>query len=341
MTTARFGDIGKRLVNLSLVCLTTGLMTACGSGVPGGPTRSAPASAAPVVTAHGTPGPVAESTPTPAPVSIIGEFDAGGAGWAMTNAGNALWIQVDPPVDAIVRIDVATGSTAPAVPGGHKPKAGEEGLWVVGGDWLVRVDPATGNETLRIPMGGAFALADGAVWLFNDEGLHRIDATTGEVGNPVGPSLSSVCGSSKDLVVAFDSAWVACKEGKVVRVEISSGDLTTITTAAGAHTFTVTDDAVWVTNYQAGSVSRIDPEANQVTTIAGAGSGVGITSGGGYVWAATSTGIAKIDPATNSIAVVIEFGAGDYYELVWDEGIIWVSTRGSRVLKVDPSKPTP
>ena len=273
--------------------------------------------------------------------AIIGEFDAGGAGWAMAKAGGALWVQVDLPVDAIVRIDVATGSAIPAVPGGWKAKAGPEGLWVVCCDWLVRVDPATGSEMLRVPMGGAFALGDGAVWLMNDAGLLRIDPSTGAVEEPIGPGLATVCGSSKDLVIAFQSAWLACKEGHVVRIDISSGAATTIPTARGAHTFTVTDDAVWVTNYEAGSVSRIDRDTNEVSTIEGAGSGVGITSGGGYVWAATPTGIAKIDPATTSIVDVLDLGPGLYYELVWDDGIIWASTRGNRIFQVDPSVASP
>jgi hypothetical protein len=300
------------------------MLVACASG-------TAP-SASPVASL------VIPATPTPPPVAIMGEFDAGGDGWAMTKTDGALWIQVDPPVDAIVRIDVATGATTSAVPSGWKPKSGPEGLWVVCCNWLARVDPATGHETLRIPMGGAFALADGAVWLFNDLGLHRIEADSGTIGEPIGPDLSTVCESAKDLAIAFDSAWVACKEGKVVRVEIPSGEATSIDTAAGAHTLAVTESAVWVTNYQAGNVSRIDPETNEVTTIENVGGGVGITSGGGYVWAATGIGIAKIDPATASIVQHIDLGPGAYYELVWDDGIIWASTRGSRVLKVDPSR---
>jgi hypothetical protein len=343
MTTYSLGGIGKRFAALGLVCLTTGVTSACTTAAPapGGATGSAPGSATPVATAHETSSPLVKPTPTAQPGAIIGEFDVGGAGYAMTRAGGAVWIQVDSPVDAIVRIDIATGSSKPAVPLGWKAKSGSEGIWVVCCDWLVRVDPATGQETLRIPMGGALALGDGAAWLFNDRGLHRIDPSTGKIGNPVGPSISSVCESPKDLLVAFAGAWLACKEGKVVRVDIASGAGTSIPTAAGSHTLTVGGDAVWVTNYQAGSVSRIDPKTNQVTMVAGAGSGVGITSGGGFVWAATPNGIAKIDPATASIVGAIDLGVGEYYELVWDEGTIWVSTRENRVLKVDASKAMP
>jgi streptogramin lyase len=226
-----------------------------------------------------------------------------------------------------------------AVVAGHRPKSGDEGLWVVGADWLARIDPTTGEEMLRVPMGGTLALGDGAAWLANESGLLRINAETGEVGEPIAPGFASTCADQHDLAIAFASAWLACKlEGQVVRIDLATGEQTGIATAAGTNRFTVTEEAVWVTNYVAGSVSRIDPRTNGVSTIDGAGSGVGITSGGGYVWASTPTGIAKIDPATASIVGEVELGPGEYYELVWDDGVIWVSTRGSRILKVDPSE---
>jgi hypothetical protein len=340
MTRLRTSGVRRRITALALACIATGLTGACTTGSP----SVAPQPPAGAETAAPTKQPTASRrvapTPTPAPAGILGSLDAGGAGWSLAMAGSALWIQVDAPVDAIVRIDIATGTAAPAVPLGHKVKAGSEGVWIVGGDWLARVDPVTVKETLRVPMGGAFALGDGAAWLFNERGLHRIDAASGAIGKPIGPNLETVCSSPKDLLIAFDSAWVACKEGKVVRVDLTGGDVTPVTTGSGAHTFATADDAVWVTNYQAGSVSRIDPGTNEVTTIAGVGSGVGITVGDGYVWAAARSGIAKIDPATASIVGTVPLGPGDYYDLVWDDGIIWASTRGNRVLKVDTAKAT-
>ena len=339
MTRLRTSGVRRRIAALGLACVTSGLTGACTTGTLGGapPSNASASTAAPTIQPTASP---RLRTPMPTPAGLLGSLDAGGAGWSLAVTGGALWIQVDPPVDAIVRIDIATGTTTPAVPRGHKVKAGSEGLWIVGGGWLARVDPASARETLRVPMGGAFALDDGAVWLFNEVGLHRIDATNGAIGKPIGPDLATVCGDTKDMLIAFASAWVACKEGMVVRVDLASGDVTPVTTEAGAHTLATTDDAVWVTNYQAESVSRIDPATNEVTTIAGVGSGVGITVGDGHVWAATGTGIAKIDPQTATIVGTVLLGRGDYYDLVWDDGIIWTSTRGNRVLKVDPAKAT-
>jgi streptogramin lyase len=255
----------------------------------------------------------------------------------MTKVGTALWIQVDSPVDAIVRIDVESGVAEPVVSGAIKTRSGAEGVWVACCDGIARVDAATGKELLRVPLDGAFALAEGTVWTLSERGIQRLDPGTGAVVGKSVDSIDSYECQSKDMIVAFGSAWLACKEGKVVRIDASSGKVTSITTERGAHTFAVTDATVWVTNYQAGSVSRIDPATNLVTTIQGAGSGVGITSGGGYVWASTPRGIAKIDPATAAIVGTVYLGPGSYYELVWDDGVIWASTRGSRVLKVDPS----
>jgi len=42
-----------------------------------------------------------------------------------------------------------------------------------------------------------------------------------------------------------------------------------------------------------------------------------------------------------AIVDTIAIGLGEYYELVWDDGVIWASTRGNRILKVDVSNPTP
>ena len=252
----------------------------------------------------------------------------------------ALWIQVDPPVDAIVRLDVVSGQARPAVPGGHSVESGPEGLWVVGEDWLARVDPADGSELLRVDVGGDFALGGGYVWIFNREGLHQIDPDSGKVVAVMARGVADLCYERAGVVVAFDSAWLACKEGKVLRLALPSAEVTEIATDGGSHTFAVTDTAVWVTNYISNTVSRIDPRTNRETRVRGVGAGIGITTGDGYVWASSGQGIAKIDPATASVAEILNVGTGaggNLYELVWENGIIWASTRSERVLRIDPS----
>lgn len=289
------------------------------------------------VAACAAPGP---PTPSPTPrTAVIGTFNAGGAGWAMAKAGNYLWIQVDPPVDAMVRINVATGAAEPMIPGGAKARSGRDGLWVACCDGVARIDPESGEQLLLVPMDGAYTVGDEGVWILTEsEGLQRVDPQTGALGAGSGPFDGSVCREGwKDLVVAFGSGWLACKIGDVMRIDIETGMATVFPTGPGAHTFAVTDEAVWVTNYQAGgSVSRIDPVTNNVRTTPDAGSGIGITVGDGFIWASTGTGIAQIDPETGNILREFPIGSGWFYELVWDDGVIWASTTLNDVLKVDP-----
>ena len=69
----------------------------------------------------------------------------------------------------------------------------------------------------------------------------------------------------------------------------------------------VANDSVWIANHRGGSVARIDPATNEVTTIAfRPGDRVGnvISSGGGAVWVDLYTAIGRIDVATNKATVI-------------------------------------
>jgi hypothetical protein len=265
---------------------------------------------------------------------VLREIDLGYAGWGMTMAGGALWIQVDPPTDAIVRVDLPTSDVTRSIQGGHLPRFGGAGLWVVGGDFLASVDPATGAELLRVGTYGQLAVTDDAVWIINESGLHEIDPADGQVRRTTKP-LDLGCGDPSQLTMAFDSAWLACKEGSVKRIDPDSGEVTSIVMGAGTHTFHVSDVAVWATNYRAGTTGRIDPETNEVTTIQGVGSGVGITEGGGLVWVATSNELVGLAPDGTEKRRVAVPTSWFWYDLVWTAEGIWGTTAGPTVYLID------
>jgi virginiamycin B lyase len=283
----------------------------------------------------GRPSSSAASASATEPSAVLAMFDVGGDGWAMAATRDHLWIQVDEPVDSIVRVDKRTGEATPMVPKGHRPEQGPSGLWVVGGDWVVNVDPTTGKQSRRVPHGGGFTMAGGHGWLDADDGtVYRVNLKTGKLAT-VASHDPALCASRKDIAMAFGVVWLACKEGHVVKLPLDGGEPSVIPTGLGSHTFAVTDEALWVTNYEEGTMSRIDPRTEEVTTTKGVGSGIGITVGGGYVWSSDSMGIAKIDPLTGKVVDHLTVAPGSYYELVWDEGVIWASTRGSDLLKID------
>ena len=177
-------------------------------------------------------------------------------------------------------------------------------------------------------------MAEGSGWVRSKDGaVSKVDLSTGKVRR-VATVAPEGC-IQKDIAMAFGAVWLACKEGHVMRVPLDGTKPAVIPTGLGAHTFALTEDAVWVSNYlDGGSVSRIDPRTRAVTTIPEVGSGVGIAVGGGFVWTGDSGGIARIDPATARIVGHLAVPPGSYYDLAWDDGVLWASTRGSDLLKI-------
>jgi len=83
---------------------------------------------------------------------------------------------------------------------------------------------------------------------------------------------------------------------------------------------------VWTLNQGDGSVSRVDPQTNEVVAtiqvgIPGAGSDISV--GEGFVWVtAKNVPLTKIDPATNKVVVQFVGKGGDALRV--GQGAIWL-----------------
>ena len=99
------------------------------------------------------------------------------------------------------------------------------------------------------------------------------------------------------------------------------------------------EGALWVTNANDGTVSRIDPLTRTVRqTITVGSSPSGIAVGGGAVWAANHLDgtVSRIDPATNTVVDPISVGNGPL-AVAFGEGAVWVSNSSDRTLsRLDP-----
>ena len=99
-------------------------------------------------------------------------------------------------------------------------------------------------------------------------------------------------------------------------------------------------DSLWVRNRQLELV-RIDPETAEVlATIKGFGisPSLGLSFGGGYVWASVMNpyGIGAVDPDTNEIVNHIDLPGSTFMDSYWLDGSLWVSTAfDQRLLQVD------
>ena len=254
-------------------------------------------------------------------------IDLGGAAWSTVYGFGGAWIQVDPPVDQLVKVDAATGTVTMTVDGGTAAAIGTDAVWVtVGGQETRKIDPVTGEVLLTVATSGSYlAIGAGSVWVPTTDGIARIDPDTGDVV----ATIPIVGGSVTDLAADDTGVWVTDKgAGLVRRIDPETNAVVAeIPTGAGAHDLAIDASGVWVTNYRGGTVSRIDPATNEVVaTIEGVGSGVGIAAGGGAIWVSTQgLGISRIDPETNEVVLVAELD-GWSYGVAYGDGELWVSS---------------
>jgi YVTN family beta-propeller protein len=110
----------------------------------------------------------------------------------------------------------------------------------------------------------------------------------------------------------------------------------------------VGEDAVWVTNTDDNTVSRIDPATRNVQTVPVGNSPSGITTGGGAVWVANGLDgtVSRIDPGTNTVVQTIGVGNGPL-GIAYGAGSVWVANTGDgTITRIDaetgaPAKPSP
>jgi YVTN family beta-propeller protein len=228
----------------------------------------------------------------------------GGDGTTLAENGSAVWAATFDK-SRIVRVDSGAATSPITVgPGPEHLVSGFGALWTAnkgcldpsnpcpGNGSVSRVDPATGTVQ-TIPVGKEpryVAAGSSSVWAtsFYSDTLTRIDPATAAiaavVAAPKGPS---------GIAEAFGSVWVAGGS------EVWRYDPATLTVTAkialprGAETedLKASADAIWTANSGAGSVSRIDPATNRVTTTVQVGLGPRqLAIGPGYLWVSNLNG---------------------------------------------------
>ena len=100
------------------------------------------------------------------------------------------------------------------------------------------------------------------------------------------------------------------------------------------------EGAIWVTNANDGTVSRIDPVTRSVRQTVRVGSGPsGIAVGAGAVWVANHGDgtVSRIDPETNTVVDTIAVG-NNPTAVAFGEGSVWVTNSADRTLsRIDPA----
>jgi len=270
-------------------------------------------------------------------VASLTSVDLGAAAWRTIYGFGAVWIQVDPPVDQLIKVDAVSGEITLRVDGASSAAVADDALWVtVAGETTRKIDPVSGAVLASVSTPGSYyvSVGAGAVWVPDPAGVARIDPASGRIVATV-----PVEGGVSDLYAADDAVWVTQKDlGNLVRIDPTTNlVVATLHTGAGAHAIAVDEHGVWVANYRAGTVSRIDPSTNTVVaTIDHVGSGVGITSGNGSIYASQrGIGIFRIDPATNEATLIASTHDWNY-GLSYVNGVLWISGVDAHTLSALP-----
>jgi virginiamycin B lyase len=171
------------------------------------------------------------------------------------------------------------------------------------------------------------AFAD-QIWVPNPahNGLTPVDAKSGKLGEPVA-GLDKACDA---LVSAFGSLWVPdCGAQKVVRLDAKTHKVTAQIAsgvASGRPGIVATGDSIWVLTDAKTTLSRIDPEQNQIVSELRLPAGCGaLAFGEGALWVACAaeSRVLRIDPRTNLVDKRIEVSAQPR-ALAIGEGSVWV-----------------
>jgi streptogramin lyase len=291
------------------------------------------------------PPPTPSSTPStalnPYP-QLVRQIDLGAETWQTLATPSNVWVQADDV--GVQGIDPSTGLESGTVDGGSWMFTEGDELWVQKGAELVlvRVDPDTGRELERFEGIPGFTVAkDGdTIWGFDEAGdVVQVEMATGDVLGSV-----DVPDEPKQIVLTADSVWVACDAGNaLVRIDPDTYEVVdTIDVGLGPVELELGFGSLWVRNRQLELV-RVDPKDGSVLAKLNGfamSPSLGLSFGGGFVWASRLTGMAAIDPESNEIVREISLPGAYFMDSYWLDDTLWVSTAaGKSVLQVDAAGP--
>jgi virginiamycin B lyase len=216
---------------------------------------------------------------------------------------------------------------------------------LVGRRDLPVVSPLPSRAT--IPVGRqptTVVIGQGAVWVANklDNSVSRIDPKTNRVVVSI-PVPDGVA----DLAVGRDAVWTGGDRrgvARVVRIDPRTNRVVVATVPVGAQPsgLAVAKDAVWVASVVDGTITRIDPQSNQVTAVIHTGGRpVHLAADDRAVWVAypQDNQVRRIDPTTNRVVATLRVLQPQDVALGF--GSVWVpSGRSGVVVRIDPQTDT-
>ena len=206
---------------------------------------------------------------------------------------------------------------------------------------IVKIDGRSKKVTLTIRGGGHAAVGPDAVWVVGEKQfmgrstLKKVDTKTGKT------LLGVALEAPYDVDVGPQAVW-ATVVGGLARVNPTTGEVRKIHFPEGQDSpyhVLATDDAVWVSDPNAGYVTRVDPNTNRVkgqVVVSGARE---LAVADGDVWVASQDGqVQRIDPRTvKVVATISQEGVGAGHAITACDGSIWTSNSNTGIYRIDPA----
>jgi len=197
-------------------------------------------------------------------VTVLANVGPAAAEGGVTTSADSVWLLSDAK-GTLLRIDPASGKvrqtiTVPA--GSYNPAFAAGKIWVTRADGaeITRIDATSGNVLGSAQTGGRprflTAGAD-AVWTLNqkDGSVTRIDASTGKVRATIETALS---GQGGDIAFADGLVWLTVRRVPLSAIDSATNTLACQWVGAGGDSLRIGHGAIWLTDYDGGTLTRYD-----------------------------------------------------------------------------------
>jgi streptogramin lyase len=182
----------------------------------------------------------------------------------VTTSADSVWLVLDKD-GTLARIDPKSGAVQQVIhvpPGSYNPLYRDGLVWVTRADGseITRVDASKGKvlSSIRTGPGPRFlAGGDGKIWTLNqgDGSLTRIDTQINQAPKTIALGTP---GHGGDIALGGGMVWTTMPKVPLSAVDGSTGVVRCQWVGPGGDSLAIGHGSIWLTDYQAGTISRID-----------------------------------------------------------------------------------
>jgi len=183
------------------------------------------------------------------------------------------------------------------------------------------------------------AFSGGSAWLACKEQARVI-----RVNTKTGKTTKSLRLGTPVIAVAsgYGSVWALDSGSQLYRIDPASGKVVKRLDlrAAAAYNLWIGGGSVWAADDQGAAVIRVKPSTNRVVARPRVGDGpADVTFNGGSAWVISHRDrvLHRIDLSTNRSRKLAVLPGDAPERMAWSHGSLWVTGRGTDLLKVDPA----